>query len=121
MATFAKFHLDAHPDASREVLHSTLAQQGYRYTWENPQQGLAEKGSKVKAMLLGAFAMHYRYALKLDANPDGSHTVSLLLNSTGVSGGALGIAKVRTQLDELYGVLRQAYTATGTLRNSEVG
>ncbi|MFC7328962.1 hypothetical protein [Marinactinospora rubrisoli] len=121
MATFAKFHVDAHPDAAREVLHTTLAQQGYRYTWENPQHGLAEKGSKVKAMLLGAFAMHYQYALRLDANPDGSHTVALALNNTGVSGGALGITKVRTQLDELYGVLRQAYTAAGTLRNSEVG
>ena len=47
--------------------------------------------------------------------PDGSVGVGLTLATSGVSGGAIGYGKVRTKLDELKGVLAQAYQQSGSL------
>ncbi|QVQ54489.1 hypothetical protein J4H86_12955 [Spiractinospora alimapuensis] len=121
MAKFAKFQLTVGPADARTVLENALSEQGYRMSWENEYRGLAEKGSKTKAMLLGALAMHFKYNLQIDQAPDGSIVASVFLGNTGMSGGAIGLAKVRTELDRLYTVVRQAYESKGILRGAEFG
>ncbi|TDQ52024.1 hypothetical protein [Actinorugispora endophytica] len=121
MAKYSKFVVAADTEGARSILQETLAQQQFRFSWESPQRGLAEKGSKVKAMLLGAFSVYYPYSLQIDPNPDGTVTVSLFLASTGMMGGAVGVAKVRNGLDSLSGAVRSAYESRGVLRSAEIG
>ncbi|MFC3998200.1 hypothetical protein ACFOVU_19905 [Nocardiopsis sediminis] len=121
MAEFAKFHLSGDIEDARTVLLDVLGQHGYRFSWESPTSGLAEKGSKAKAMLLGALAVHYKYSLGLQANPDQSVTASISLGNTGISGGAIGFSKVRGELDTLFNAVRQAYEVKGLLRHVEAG
>ncbi|HEV7931201.1 MAG TPA: hypothetical protein VGP70_02575 [Actinomadura sp.] len=102
----------------RPVLEQVLQAQGFRFTWESPENGVVEKGTRVKALLLGALAIHYKYAVRLEPQGDDGVLVGLGLATSGVSGGGLGMVKVRKKLDELQPLLSQAYQATGALEGS---
>jgi hypothetical protein len=103
------------PESARGVLEQALTAQGFRFTWQDDGRAVVEKGSRGKAMFLGAFALHYKYVAEIAPQPDGSVGVGLTLATTGMSGGAIGYAKVRSKLDELRGVLTQAYQSGGSL------
>lgn len=115
MADSVRLHVAGPPEQARATLEQALTAQGFRFTWQNDGRGVVEKGTKGKAMLLGALAIHYKYVAEIAPQPDGSVGVGLTLATSGVSGGAVGYAKVRSKLDELRGVLAQAYQSGGTL------
>lgn len=115
MADSVKLHVAGPPEQARATLEQALTAQGFRFTWQDAGRGVVEKGSKGKAMMLGALAIHYKYVAEIVPQPDGSVGVGLTLATTGVSGGAVGYAKVRSKLDELGGALTQAYQAGGAL------
>lgn len=115
MADAINLHVAGPPEKARAVLEEALTAQGFRFGWQSEGRAVVEKGSKGKAMLLGAFAIHYKYVAELAPQPDGSVGVNLTLATSGVSGGAVGYAKVRSKLDELRGVLAQAYQQGGSL------
>ncbi|GLU46331.1 hypothetical protein [Nocardiopsis ansamitocini] len=121
MAKHAKFVVALHPEDARLILQEVLTAARYRYSWEHQQRGLAEKGSKTKAALLGVFSMYYPYSLQIDLNGDDTVTVSLFQASTGMMGGAIGITKVRKELDALVTATRLAYEAKGVLRHLDIG
>jgi hypothetical protein len=121
MANHLKFQISLGAADARTILETALSEQGYRIAWHNEQEGLAEKGSKAKAMFLGAFAMHYKYNLRVDPAPDGTAIAAVFLGNTGIAGGAMGIAKVRNELDRLSTVIRPAYEAKGVLNGVDLG
>jgi hypothetical protein len=116
MSEYVKVVVAGTPDSARPVLEQVLQGQGFRFTWEHPQKGIAEKGSRTKALLLGAFAVHYKYSVQLDAEQDGTVVIGLGLATSGVAGGGVGMVKVRRKLDELQRALSEAYQAAGVLR-----
>lgn len=103
------------PDQVRPMLEQVLQPAGFRFTWENAGECIIEKGTRTKALLLGAFSTHYKYRVILRPQPDGSLIVDLGLATTGMSGGAVGVAKVRKKLDEVGRILVQAFQSAGTL------
>ena len=115
MADAVRLHVAGPPEQARAVLEQALTAQGFRFTWQDDGRAVVEKGSRGKAMLLGAFAIHYKYVAEVAPQPDGSVGIGLTLATSGVSGGAVGYAKVRSKLDELKGVLAQAYQQGGSL------
>lgn len=115
MADSVKIHVTGTPDQVRPVLEQVLGAEGFRFTWENPGECIVEKGSRTKALLLGAFGTHYKYRVLLRPQPDGNLVVDLGLATTGMSGGAVGVAKVRRKLDEVGRVLTTAFQNNGTL------
>ena len=116
MADSVKIHVTGTPDQVRPVLEQVLGAEGFRFTWENPGECIIEKGSRTKAMLLGAFATHYKYRIILRPQQDGSVVVDAGLATTGISGGAIGVAKVRKKLDEVGRILDGAFQNAGTFR-----
>ncbi|MFA1540156.1 hypothetical protein [Actinomadura monticuli] len=116
MADSVKLHVTGTPDQVGPFLEQVLGAQGYRFTWENPGEAIIEKGSRTKALLLGAFATHYKYRVILRPQQDGSVIVDAGLATTGMSGGAIGVAKVRKGLDEVGRVLDGAFQNAGTFR-----
>lgn len=115
MPDSVRLHVAGPPERARATLEQALTAQGFRFTWQNEGRGAVEKGTKGKAMLLGALAIHYKYVAEIVPQPDGSVGVGLTLATSGVSGGAIGYTKVRSKLGELHDVLAQAYQSDGTL------
>ncbi|TDC59865.1 hypothetical protein E1200_31425 [Actinomadura sp. GC306] len=115
MADSVKLHVTGTPEQVRPLLEQVLQGEGFRFTWENPADCIIEKGSRTKALLLGAFGTHYKYRVLLHQQPDGTLVVDLGLATTGMSGGAVGVAKVRKKLDEVGRVLTGAFQNAGTL------
>jgi hypothetical protein len=121
MSEYFKLHVNGNPDSARPVLEQALEGQGFRFTWENPQKGIAEKGSRTKAMLLGALSIHYKYWVQLDPQADGTVVVGLGLGTSGVSAGAVGMVKVRKKVDELQQYVSEAYRTSGVLLGAQAG
>ncbi|MFF4240026.1 hypothetical protein [Actinomadura geliboluensis] len=114
MSTSVKLQVNGTPDQVRAVVEQALQAEGFRFTWEDPAQAIIEKGSRTKALLLGAFATHYKYRVMLVQQQDGTVVVDLGPATTGMSGGAIGVAKVRRKLDEVGQVLSAAFQQGGT-------
>lgn len=115
MADSVKLQVTGSPEQVGQMLEQVLQAEGFRFTWANAADCVIEKGSRTKALLLGAFGTHYKYRLLLHPQPDGSLIVDLGLATTGMSGGAVGVAKVRRKLDEVGGILTNAFQQAGTL------
>ncbi|XRQ07163.1 hypothetical protein ACN3XK_63355 [Actinomadura welshii] len=115
MADSVKLRVTGTPDQVRPVLEQVLQPEGFRFTWENAGEGIVEKGSRTKALLLGAFGTHYKYRVLLYPAQDGSLVVDFGLATTGMSGGAVGVAKVRKKLDEVGRIVTGAFQNAGTL------
>ncbi|MBE1533145.1 hypothetical protein [Actinomadura algeriensis] len=115
MTDSVKLQVSGPVDQVRATLEQAMQPEGFRATWENPGDGLLEKGTRTKALLLGVFATHYKYRVLLHEHPDGTVTVDIALANTGLSGGAAGVAKVRKKLDHVGRVLTTAFQSTGGL------
>ncbi|MFS2291734.1 MAG: hypothetical protein FWJ90_03390 [Actinomadura sp.] len=115
MADSVKLVVTGTPEQVGPVLEQALQPEGFRFTWANPADCIIEKGSRTKALLLGAFGTHYKYRVLLRSQPDGNILVDLGLATTGMSGGAVGVAKVRRKLDEVGRILTTAFQNNGTL------
>ncbi|MEV3921504.1 hypothetical protein [Actinomadura coerulea] len=115
MANSVSLRVSGALDQVRAVVEAALQPEGFRFTWDNAGQGIVEKGTRAKAMLLGAFATHYKYHLLLRPQPDGTVVVELGLATTGLSGGATGAVKLRRKLDEVGRILTTAFQSSGTL------
>jgi hypothetical protein len=115
VADSVKFQVKGSPEQVGPTLAQVLEPHGFRFTWSNPADAIVETGSRGKALLLGVFALHYKYRLLLHPQQDGTLVVDLGLANTGLAGGAVGVAKVRKKLDELGHVLYGAFQQNGTL------
>ncbi|MFI0352144.1 hypothetical protein [Actinomadura sp. 9N407] len=115
MADSVKLQMTGSPDQARSLLEQTLQAEGFRFTWENGGKGILEKGSRTKAMLLGAFAIHYKYVVLLYPDQNGGTVIDLGLGATGLVGGAAGVVKIRRKLDQIGVVLTNALQSAGVL------
>jgi hypothetical protein len=100
-------------DEARALLERTLQAEGFRFTWENGGKGIVEKGSRTKALLLGVFAIHYKYVVLLYPHQNGTTVIDLGLGATGLVGGAAGVVKIRRRLDQIGVVLTNALQSAG--------
>jgi hypothetical protein len=115
MADSVKLRVSGTPDQARALLEQTLQAEGFRFTWESAGQGIVEKGSRGKALLLGVFAIHYKYVVLLHPQQDGTTVIDLGLGATGLVGGAAGVVKIRRKLDEIGRTLTGALQSAGVL------
>ncbi|MFD0853925.1 hypothetical protein ACFQ07_16930 [Actinomadura adrarensis] len=118
MAKSVKIRVTGSPDEVRPVMEQALQPEGFTFTWGTPTQGTVEKGSGVKSVLLGVISPHYMYGVVLQPQQDGSLIVELSVTNTGtaaVTGGAIGVMRVRKQLDRLGKSLQTAFQANDTL------
>ena len=87
------------PTHAKGALVSVLHDQGFVVTWTDEWTGFAERGSKTKNLLLGAFAQYMRFDLNVRSGPAGQAVVSCFQTSTGAMGGVWGVAKTRKAFD----------------------
>lgn len=68
-------------------------------------QGVYEKGNRTMRLLFGGFCKYYKVKLSVDGTDPQNIKVRLLNGSSGMSGGAMGMVKVKNEIDRL----RQIY------------
>jgi hypothetical protein len=75
------------------------------FEYKHLGHGIYEKGSRTKRILFGGFCKYYKFQLSVDATDPNNIKVRVLNGSSGMSGGAIGVAKVRNEIERL----RQIY------------
>ncbi|MBW8483117.1 hypothetical protein [Actinomadura parmotrematis] len=108
-------HLKSSPDEAVQLVENTLRPDGWKVSWTSPGTGSLEKGNRTKALLLGAFHIHYQYHVRVTQNPDGTSAVSVFPSNSGMAGGLIGVSKVKKGLGGVRDLLAGAAQANGTL------
>jgi len=88
------------PESVQNYVQQAFVANEYRITWDGPQQGRAEKGSRGANIALGAFAQYYAIDFRLGPGPGGT-TLRLLQSNSGAVGGLLGMDRVKKQFQAL--------------------
>jgi len=75
-----------------------LLSSGYTKTGESH---VFEKGNRTMRILLGAFVKYYKFMIVLEEKEDNTLEMGLKSESTGMSGGLIGVNQVKKELDKL--------------------
>ncbi|SDE05753.1 hypothetical protein [Pedobacter soli] len=75
--------------------------QGYKVIDQQFGNLILEKGNRTKRLLLGAFATYYKFSVTMVSDSDNELTVNVFQQSSGMSGGLIGMKQVKTELARL--------------------
>ncbi|RBQ03743.1 hypothetical protein [Pedobacter miscanthi] len=78
-----------------------MEQQGYNVTYDQFGNLILEKGSRIKRLLLGAFVTYYKFSVTITPGADNELTVNIFQQSSGMSGGLIGMNQIKTELARL--------------------
>jgi len=75
--------------------------QGYKVIDQQFGNLILEKGSRTKRLLLGAFATYYKFSVTMMPGEENELTVNVFQQSSGMSGGLIGMNQIKTELARL--------------------
>lgn len=75
--------------------------QGYQVIDQQFGNLILEKGSRTKRLLLGAFATYYKFSVTMMPDAENELTVNVFQQSSGMSGGLIGMNQVKNELIRL--------------------
>lgn len=75
--------------------------QGYKVIDQQFGNLFLEKGSRTKRLLLGAFATYYKFSVTMMPGEENELTVNVFQQSSGMSGGLIGMNQIKTELKRL--------------------
>ncbi|WP_231427929.1 MULTISPECIES: hypothetical protein [Pedobacter] len=78
-----------------------LEQQGYKVLDQGFGNLTLEKGSRIQRILLGAFVKYYKFSVTMTPTPEKELMVNIFQQSSGMSGGLIGMNQVKTELARL--------------------
>lgn len=81
--------------------------QGYKVTDQQFGNLVLEKGSRIKRILLGAFVSYYKFSVTMAQTSENELTVNIFQQSSGMSGGLIGMKQIKTELTRLNFVFSQ--------------
>ncbi len=90
------------PEIER-LVDSTMRSLGYKHLG----RGVYEYGSRTTRLLLGGFYKYFKFKVSLDASDPTGIKVGLNKESTGMSGGLLGVSKMNKETNRLKDIFRQ--------------
>lgn len=80
-----------------KLLDAVMTQNEYRHLG----QGVYEKGNRTMRLLFGGFCKYYKFKLSIDSSDIENIKVRVLSYSSGLSGGLLGLNKVKRETNFL--------------------
>jgi len=86
---------------SQQELEKLIDAAMTNFEYKHLGQGIYEKGSRTMRILFGGFCKYYKFKLSVDGTDPQNIKVRVVNGSSGISGGAIGIAKVRSEIDRL--------------------
>ena len=116
MASY-EFVVDADPEHVRDLAREVVDAAGFDASWRDEWNASVQRGSRVRSVLLGAFAPHVRVDLAVRSLDDeGRQSVLRLDNrASGLLGGVMGAQKSRAGWNSLRDELAEHLRATGQL------
>jgi hypothetical protein len=110
-----EFMLEGDPTRARATLQEALEARKFRVTWTDDWTGVAERGSKVANVLLGALAQYFKVGVSIRSGDNGQSVGRLDRLSSGWMGGAIGAARTRKNLENLRNELQSTFQSAGVL------
>ncbi len=89
-----------------QKLNQAMLADGYKLSEGNLSNGTYEKGNRVMRILFGAFVKYFKFSLTVTQNQDGTVTANFFKQTSGMSGGLIGIAQVKKELARMNVVLQ---------------
>ena len=109
--------------AALATAYSLLEQMGFTVTRSGDWAAVAERGSQVGSMLLGAFAgkkgRHVKLEISGSSDANGNLVITFLQAFAGASGGAMGVVQANQIYNEVYDTCASAFISTGVLLHRE--
>lgn len=94
---------------SKEELHEKIKQeivaQGYKVLSENIENTVYEKGNRLMRILFGAFVKYFKWSIHISENENNQLEVFVKKETTGFSGGIIGMSQVDNELKSVYKLL----------------
>lgn len=78
-----------------------LEQQGYKILDQGFGNLILEKGSRIQRILLGAFVKYFKFSVTMTPTDENGLIVNVFQQSSGMSGGLIGMNQVKTELARL--------------------
>ncbi len=116
-STYVDFVVTGDPGSARATVEQALAGRRFRMSWHDDWTGMAERGSKVAYMLVGALAQYFKVGVRLMAVAPGETIVRIERQSSGLMGGAIGSARTTKNMASLRSELEATFVAAGVLRS----
>lgn len=88
-------------DEIKKRVNDFMISSGYRLTVGSPGEGQYEKGNRTMRILFGAFSKYFKFFLQIVEESDQTITVSFGTQTSGMSGGLIGIKQVKDELKKM--------------------
>jgi hypothetical protein len=118
---YTDFLVVGDPVAARATAEQALVARDFRVVWHDDWTATAERGSKSMNFLAGALAQYFKVGVRLMTAQAGLTTVRIEKQSSGMMGGAIGMARVQRNMTALRGELEATFNAAGVLRGVSEG
>ncbi len=93
-------------DELNKQIDEVLLSDGYRMIIGNPGNAVYEKGNKTMRVWFGAFVKYYKFKFLTFSDDSGNIKVQVVKDSSGMSGGMIGMDQVKKELTRLSIVLQ---------------
>jgi len=118
---YIDFLVTGDPVTARATAEEALVARKFQVTWSDEWTAIAERGSKVANMFVGALAQYFKVGVRLMGAPTGGTTVRIERQSSGWMGGAIGASRTTKNLKELRTQLEATFSAAGVLQGVNEG
>ncbi len=115
-----EFHIDGDAARAKATVVQALETRKFKFTWSDEWTAVAERGSKVKNIFLGALAQYFKVGVAVMTAPEGHGVIRLEKSSSGWMGGAVGASRTTKNFDGLKAELEQTFAHASVLRSVNV-
>jgi hypothetical protein len=88
-------------------LHQQFNTAGYKVLQTYAGGALYEKGNYTMRILFGAFVKYFKFSVQITDGGNGLLNISVLRQTSGMSGGLIGMNQVKNEMQRLEEVLKQ--------------
>jgi hypothetical protein len=110
------FLVTGDPAMARATAEQALSSRKFRITWNDEWSAVAERGSKVANLLVGALAQYFKVGVHLMEAGPGETTVRIERLNSGWRGGVIGASRTTSNFNSLRSELESTFNAAGVLR-----
>ncbi|HEX2899110.1 MAG TPA: hypothetical protein VHS96_05245 [Bacteroidia bacterium] len=100
-ATFVNVYSGVSTEDLARILDQKLAAAGYSLKEGKPGDGVYERGSRLMRILFGAFVKYFKFGVRIADAGNGTLKVRVDKQTSGMSGGLIGMGQVKTEVKRL--------------------
>lgn len=118
---YVDFTVTGDPARAKATAEQALTARKFRVTWNDDWTATAEQGSKVGNLLVGSFSPYFKIGVQLRSSQPGETVIRVESQSSGMAGGAIGVARTRKNFSSLRTELEETFRTAGVLCGVQEG